>query len=136
MVWDPRIPEALHGTTDDSFTLNVDLAPTILGAANLTPPEVMQGRDISDLYLKDEANWRQDFFYEYPSIFGKRKIPGSTAVVQKGIKYIEWPQWGMQQLFNLTNDPMEEQDEIKNPAYQEILSELKIRHEELKQSVL
>jgi arylsulfatase len=64
VVWDPRMPESLHGTTDDSFTLNVDLAPTILGAAKLQPPRVMQGRDISDIYLRpDSPPWRQEFFY-------------------------------------------------------------------------
>jgi arylsulfatase len=64
VIWDPRMPESLHGTTDDSFTLNVDLAPTILGAAKLQPPKVMQGRDISDLYLRpDSPPWRQEFFY-------------------------------------------------------------------------
>jgi len=90
IVWDPRMPTNKQGDTEDAFTLNVDLAPTILGAANVTVPSVMQGHDIADLYLKPEAkeDWRTDFFYEYPNIFGQDVIPGSTALVRKGIKVI------------------------------------------------
>ena len=55
IVYDPRMPKEKRGTVDDSFTLNVDLAETILGAAGLPPHERMQGRDMSDLYL---PNWR------------------------------------------------------------------------------
>ena len=84
------MPPNKEGTTDDSFTLNIDLAPTILGAANVSVPDVMQGQDIAALYLnqrpKIHDEWRQEFFYEYPAIFGKRVIPGSTALVRKEIK--------------------------------------------------
>ena len=78
IIYDPRMPKEKVGTLDDSFTLNIDLAETILGAAGIKPPDVMQGRDISDLYLRtNEKNdyhnsasvhkepWRKDFFYDF-----------------------------------------------------------------------
>ena len=40
-----------RGTVRTEWTLNVDLAPTLLGAAGLTPSDFMQGRDIAELYL-------------------------------------------------------------------------------------
>jgi len=40
------------GTVNDEFTLNIDLAATILGAAGLDPLESMMGRDMSLLYRK------------------------------------------------------------------------------------
>ncbi|CAB9516457.1 Extracellular sulfatase SULF-1 [Seminavis robusta] len=138
IIWDPRMPNSKQGTTEDAFTLNVDLAPTILGAANISTPSVMQGQDVAQLYLREEETrpgWRKDFFYEYPSIFGKTVIPGSTAVVRKGLKYIQWPEWGTEQLFNLTSDPQEEQDVIKDPAYAGVLTKLKIRHDSLREWV-
>ena len=46
IVVDPRMADSKVGQTNDSFTLNVDLAPTILGAAGITVPKGMQGRDI------------------------------------------------------------------------------------------
>ena len=52
------------------------------------------------------------------------------------LQYIEWPESpGYEQLFNLTNDPEEEIDEIKNPEYQSVLKELKLRHDQLREWV-
>ena len=65
------------GTLDDSFTFNVDLVTIILGATWVKPDELIQGRDISDLYLPKEKIefhdaasletelWREEFFYEF-----------------------------------------------------------------------
>ena len=72
------------GTLDDSFTLNVDLGPTILGAAGLNSPKEMQGRDIGGLYLKRPKPiepWRSEYYYEFPEI--NAKIPPSIALVRK-----------------------------------------------------
>jgi arylsulfatase A-like enzyme len=45
-LYDPRRPKDKVGTIDDSFTLNVDLAETILGATGLKPTKGMQeGRE-------------------------------------------------------------------------------------------
>ena len=51
--------DELKGTTNDAFTLNIDLAPTILAAAGIETPEKMMGRDMSPLYL-DQADWREE----------------------------------------------------------------------------
>ena len=51
IIRDPRMPSNKKGTTNDDFTLSVDLAPTILAAAGIEAPKRMQGRDIADLYL-------------------------------------------------------------------------------------
>ena len=39
------------------------------------------------------------------------------------------------ELFNLTSDPMEEEDQIQNPAYAELHKELKARHDALRDLV-
>ena len=98
IVYDPRMPANKRGTTDDSFTLNIDLAPTILGAANITKPTTYQGRDISDLYLRADTTpeWRTEFFYEHPVHLSEQVIPASSALVRKGIKYIKWPNWDIE----------------------------------------
>ena len=43
------------GTTNDEFTLNIDLTSTILSAAGLEPLPSMMGRDMSVLYRKNMA---------------------------------------------------------------------------------
>jgi len=89
VIVDPRMPKSYHGNTNFEWTLNVDLAPTILGAAGLNPADFMQGRDIAEMYLSGEENqkaapinkwhsnilrydseyatrpWRQEWFYEW-----------------------------------------------------------------------
>jgi arylsulfatase len=91
IIYDPRMPQEKRGTLDDSFTLSVDLAETILGAANIDPAPTMQGRDISDLYLPGKNNnqkqepWREEFYYEFSPL---KEFPSSSALVRKKWKYI------------------------------------------------
>jgi arylsulfatase A-like enzyme len=119
IIYDPRMPTSKRGLIDDNYTLNIDLAPTILGAAGLPPHESMQGRDISDLYLQqvidgentlEREPWRQEFFYEFR--FGDpSQIPGSDALINHKYKYIEWVENGnYTQLFDLEKDPFEVND--------------------------
>jgi arylsulfatase len=118
IVWDPRMPAARRGTTDDALTLNVDLAPTILAAARIAPPAAMQGRDLAPRYLDARPPaWRSEFLYEHPMLTSRDFIPASEAVVTRGWKYILWPDWGVEQLFDLARDPYEERDLVADPAH-------------------
>lgn len=86
IIKDPRMPKKKRGTVNDDFTLNIDLAETILGAAGLEAPKEMQGRDIADLYLEKPRStgpWREEFYYEFPQIMGQ--IPPSIALVRKDL---------------------------------------------------
>ncbi|MGL5020131.1 MAG: sulfatase/phosphatase domain-containing protein, partial [Luteolibacter sp.] len=118
---------------DAAYALNVDLAPTILAAAGLKAPPTMQGRDISPLYLAaSRPEWRTEFFYEHAIIKDKTFIPASEALVRKDWKYIYWPDFGTEQLFNLAVDPIEENDLVANPAQKDRLAEMRGRFGELK----
>jgi arylsulfatase A-like enzyme len=76
IIQDPRMPPEKVGTLEDAFTLNIDLAPTILSAANLKVPPEMQGRNIADLYLTADGKktWRKEFYYEHPTHQGINHI--------------------------------------------------------------
>ena len=131
------MPENKRGTLDDSFTLNVDLAETILGAAGIKPDELMQGRDIAELYLNDgnaieKDPWRDEFFYEFPTP-QESYIPASTALVRKDWKYIKWPNHDHEELFHLKEDPLEINDVMNSPENADILNEMRMRHDELKE---
>ena len=133
IVRDPRMPPTNAGRTNDEFTLNVDLAPTILAAAKIESPETMQGRDISALYASDKKpEWRSEFFYEHPMLSNNDFIPASEALVQKDWKYFYWPAFEREQLFNLNNDPIEENDLASDPAYADQLNEMRSKFAELK----
>lgn len=135
VIQDPRMPQNRRGTMSDAWTLNVDLAPTILGVGNIPPSDFMQGRDIADLYLnnndaipdqaslsvdemKEKVEWRKDFFYEFN--MGKQNdgsdhpwkfyIDSSFALVNDEWKYVYWPQHDYEQLFHRSVDPFDEWD--------------------------
>merc|ERR1711862_620392 len=137
VIRDPRMSSNKIGKSNDEFTLNIDLAPTILSAAGIHPPDSMQGSDMSKLYIDDDnkqkTKWRTEFFYEHPTIAGQNNepqewwIPTSEALVRKEFKYISWPAYDTEQLFDLVNDPLEENDLANDVKYKEILNEMRDR---------
>jgi arylsulfatase A-like enzyme len=133
IVWDPRLPAAQRGRTDAAITLNVDLAPTILGAAGIAAPARMQGRDLAALYRGARpGDWRTEFFYEHAIIRSVDFIPASEALVRADVKYMYWPDFKREQLFDLAKDPLEERDVVADPAYAARLQELRTRFAALK----
>jgi arylsulfatase len=133
VIQDPRMPKERRGTMSDAWTLNVDLAPTILGVANIPPSKFMQGRDVSDLYQnvdfpdqatlsieekKEKVGWRKDWFYEFNLGTNndgedhpwKGYIDASFALVTDEWKYVYWPQHNYEQLFHRSVDPYDEWD--------------------------
>ncbi len=135
IIDDPRMPKKSRGKTDDNFTLSVDLAPTILSFTGITAPKRMQGRDMSPLYLAEKKpTWRTEFFYEHATLNNKTFIPASEALVRKDFKYFYWPEHNVEQLFDITNDPREENDLIADPAQAKRLAEMRTRFKELKQA--
>ena len=133
IIHDPRMLAAKRGTTDDNLTLNADLAPTILSAVGISAPSTMQGRDLAPLYLASEKpEWRSDFFYEHAMLKDKSFIPASEALVRKDWKYFYWPEYEIEQLFHITEDPAEENDLAANPAQKDRLVEMRTRFNELK----
>jgi arylsulfatase A-like enzyme len=133
ILLDPRMDKTKKGSTNDAYALNVDLAPTILAAAGLQAPPTMQGKDIAALYLTASSPvWRTEFFYEHAIIKDKTFIPASEALVRKDWKYFFWPDFKTEQLFNLTSDPIEENDLVADPAQQDRLAEMRARFADLK----
>lgn len=152
VIQDPRMPHSKRGTVSEHFTLNIDLAPTLLGAAKIAASSFMQGRDISSLYLErgDLEPWREDFFYEHTigadPITGKGfldkknkvNIPASLALVTKEWKYIYWPQYKHEQLFHRSLDPYDERDLLNLSSVQttdQIYVDMKARYQLLKDLV-
>jgi arylsulfatase A-like enzyme len=131
IIRDPRMPASLKGTVNEKMTLNVDLAPTILRASGNQPPSGMQGRDLAELYQVSSepavTPWRTDYFYEHAIIKSSDFIPASEALVQLDWKYILWPDFNYEQLFDLKSDPYEESDLAKSPAHQDRLAEMRSR---------
>ena len=78
------------------------------------------------------AEWRTEYFYEHAIIRDKSFIPASQALVRKDVKYMLWPDFDREQLFDLVEDPFEENDLIANPERMAQLDTLRARFAELK----
>jgi arylsulfatase len=143
VIQDPRMPQEVRGTTSDAWTLNIDLAPTMLEVAKVKPSRFMQGRDIAHLYLDENPTWRKDFFYEYnrgdpvtaKEHKGSGSIDASFALITDEWKYIYWPEYDYEQLFHRSVDPYDEWDMLNKSMIQttdDIYSKMKARYEFLK----
>lgn len=133
IISDPRMRPKVRGTVNDDIVLNADLAPTILGFAGITAPPGMQGRDFAPLYLAGrKPDWRKEFFYEHATIRNTDFIPASEALVREQIKYILWPDFGYEELFDLRRDPREVRNLAKDKTYAVKLSQMRKRFAELK----
>ena len=125
IIKDPRMVSTLRGTSNSELTLNIDLAPTLLSAANIPVPSVMQGRDMATMYMSTESmaqegrqNWRKEFLYEFHD--DNPTIPNSIALVGHKFKYIFWDEHNYTQYFDLSSDPYEEYDLYHNHTATEI----------------
>lgn len=136
IVRDPRLPESQRGTIRDAVVLNIDVAPTVIGATEIDIPKSIQGADLSKVYLEPTPqDWRTEFFYEHPTITNRERIPSSQAVVGQRYKYVNWPEWDHEQLFDLQKDPSEKHNLVDHPDYQTLLQDQRQRFEDWKSRV-
>ncbi|MFI3267147.1 MAG: sulfatase-like hydrolase/transferase [Rikenellaceae bacterium] len=139
IIHDPRLDERSRNVVNEEIVLNIDLAPTILAATETDIPESMQGSDMSLIYSgkkseisKNSKNWRQDFFYEHPIISNKERIPSSLGLISLDKKYILWPDYGVEEYFNLKKDPTEAVNQINNEKYSNDIEQIKVRFSQFK----
>ncbi len=135
IVHDPRQFRGGKGSAQvrDEMVLNVDLAPTILAYAGLRPPAGMQGRDLAPLYLGGRRNnWRREYFYEHATYRSTDFIPASESLVRADVKYLFWPDFNYEELFDLRRDPGETRNLVKDPAWRGRLDEMRRRFAQLK----
>jgi arylsulfatase len=131
-----RDPRAARGRVLDALALNIDVAPTIVAAVGLTPPAAMQGRDLAEAYASRKGpRWREEFFYEHPTVTSRDRIPSSQGVIRRDWKYVIYPEWAYEQLFDLKTDPSEVANVIDDPAHAKRASAMREKAESWRRSV-
>lgn len=122
-------------STASQFVLSIDLAPTFLELAGVPIPDWMQGRSLVTLLRGDPApNWRQSILIEYFSdtVWPRLVKMGYQAVRTSDWKYIHYVDIdGMDELYNLQEDPYEIDNLISAPADQDELDRLKTELQKL-----
>jgi len=135
IVRDPRLPSALRGTRRDQMVLNIDFAPTMLALAGVSIPGRMQGRDFGPLLRGESIPWRSEWFYEhtYNTKPPRRPIAKSVGVRTQRWKYIRYtePDPPYEQLFDLRNDPVEQQNLAALSEHAGVLADMRSRWKRL-----
>lgn len=121
-------PLVKAGTLIDQFAVSVDLAPTLLDLADVQGDHQFDGTSLVPL-LKGEQpkDWRQSILIEYNSdtVFPRLVKMGYQAVRTPRWKYIRYNELkGMNELYDVQNDPYEMKNLIGQPQSQSIVKTL------------
>ena len=112
------------GSAVEEVVANIDIAPTILDAAGLTPP-AMGGRSFLPLARGQRLRWRDTLLYEYYWERNFPHTPAMHAVRGARYKYIRYyGLWDTDELYDLQADPLEAHNLIRDPAHREVVARL------------
>lgn len=131
----PARGENISSQIIPGISLNVDIAPTLLSIAGITPLPAMQGSNLLDLMRGKDASWRNGFFYESPRLTAialkKETEPhtlfceGYRSSTWKYAHYYTKDKESEELMFNLADDRHEVNNLAAMPEYAEKLSELR-----------
>jgi arylsulfatase A-like enzyme len=135
-----RYPKEIPaGTVAKDMMLNVDFAPTWLDYAGIEIPEYMQGRSFRDNVRGDTPDdWRQGMYYRYWMHRSHHNVYAHYGIRTHRYKLIYYyadacgqpntiDEPGKQEweLFDLEADPRELNNVYRDPAYADVVRELK-----------
>ena len=117
------------GTTNDEMVQNLDFAQTLLEAAGITSPSDMQGESLIPLLTGNQNDWNREavyyHYYEYPAVHMVKRHYG---IVTKEYKlahfYDDVDEW---ELYDREKDPQEMNNVYDDPAYQDVVADLKTK---------
>ncbi len=124
-----RYPALIQaGSTPDALVLTIDFGPTFVELAGGVIPSQYQGRSLLPI-LKGSvpADWRKSILVEYYSdtVFPRVRKMGYKAVRDNRWKYIHYTdQNGLDELYDLQNDPYELKNMIHERAAAAPLSKM------------
>jgi arylsulfatase A-like enzyme len=156
IIYDPRAPESKRGRRVDAMVSSVDIAPTILALAGLEIPARMKGCALTGLLngTQNMSQWRdtvlmENFFLQeihgagvkkHPDIPGLNEeiIAGNRSYRSQGVrteryKYFKYHEHDpvIEELYDLKNDPHEQNNLVSNPEYASVLSDMRGRTQDL-----
>lgn len=126
VVFDPRLPADVRGGRRAEMTLNIDVAPTLLGLAGVAAPP-MQGRDLAPLIRGEKPRWRSEWFYEH--LFQHNWIPRTEGLRTETRKYFRYldAQPPAEEMYDLSADPLEERNLAREDGHRARCDEMAAR---------
>ncbi|MCD6376488.1 MAG: sulfatase [Caldisericaceae bacterium] len=135
-----RYPKEIRsGSVNNDIVLNIDFAETFLDYAGVPIPDEMQGRSLRPLLQgRTPHNWRTSMYYRYWMHRPHFDVAAHYGIRTQHYKLIFYyglpldatgavpeptpPEW---ELFDLEKDPHEMNNVYNDPAYQDIVKQLK-----------
>ena len=120
-------PLTSAGSTPPEMALSLDIAPTLLEVAGLQPRAEIQGRSLVPVLKREVRDWRESFLIEYftDTVFPRVRNMGYVAVRTTRHKYINYRELqGMDELYDLDNDPYEQTNLIDRPEARDTLQQM------------
>ena len=131
--WSMRVPMLMQcpdlfepGTVVEEVVANIDIAPTILEAAGLAPPQRTDGASFLRLATGQPSDWRNTLLYEY---YWERNFPQTPTIFALRTDQYKFVRphglWNIDELYDIQADPHESSNLIFSAEHQEILQKLK-----------
>jgi arylsulfatase A-like enzyme len=122
------------GITNEEMVQNLDFAQTFLDAAQIDAPEDMQGESLMPLLTSNTQEWTRDavyyHYYEYPAVHQVKRHYGIVTIDYKLAHfYYDVDEW---ELYDRKKDPQEMNNVYNDPAYADVVKELKVKLDELR----
>jgi arylsulfatase A-like enzyme len=121
-----RYPGAIKpGSVSNHLIMNLDIAPTLLQAANLSIPADYQGKSILPLLTAKNAKGRDALYYHYYED-GEHAVSPHFGIRGKQYKLIRfYKKVNSWELFDLKNDPHEMNNLYGRKGYEQITANMK-----------
>ena len=110
-----RGPGVPAGTRDPRPVANIDIAPTIVDAADAQPQRVLDGRSLYGLMADPGVWWGRDILLENGR--GANSVPGYRAIRTGRFVYAQHLTTGEYELYDLARDPFQLDNLDGIPAY-------------------
>lgn len=128
IVHDPRVP---FGKVSREFALNIDVAPTVLDLAGLSPGDGDEGRTLMPVVRGKALLGRSGFYCEHRMVHGKLpRWEGYRSRTSKYVRYLDVTEGG-EFFYVFPDDPDERVNRIDDPALADEVQAARTRCAEL-----